>query len=172
MRPRRVSKTAIRVNVGGDEYTDSSGQRWEADRAYAPGSWGCMSLHSTDILKTTDNIDGTDDPPLFQTMRVGEELIYRFHLPGGSYRVNLLFAEIYWDSPEAERQDVYIQGERVLRDFNIFDEAGHDRALLKSFRSSLSKGELEIKFVGRSLPMHSGARINAIEIIPSPKGGK
>ncbi|HIC96703.1 TPA: hypothetical protein EYP12_08820, partial [Candidatus Bipolaricaulota bacterium] len=81
------------------------------------------------------------------------------------YEVGLLFAEIYWETGSAEQQDVYIQGKRVLRAFNIFDEVGHDVALVKRFKTQVKEGKLEIRFVGRSLPMHSGARACAIEVI-------
>jgi len=52
----------------------------------------------------------------------------------------------------------------VLKNFNIFDEAGHDNVLEKSFSTKVNQGYLEIKFIGHSLPMHSGARACAIEI--------
>ncbi|RKY73902.1 MAG: hypothetical protein DRQ14_03275, partial [Candidatus Latescibacterota bacterium] len=106
------------------------------------------------------------DPELFRSVRMGEEMVYRFDLPDGEYEVRILFAEIYWETGSAEQQDVYIQGKRVLRAFNIFDEAGHDTALVKTFRTKVADGKLEIRFVGRSLPMHSGARACAIEILP------
>jgi len=93
-------------------------------------------------------------------------MVYRFDVPNGDYEVGILFAEIYWETGSAEQQDVYIQGRRVLRAFNIFDEAGHDVALVKKFRTKVTDGKLEVRFVGRSLPMHSGARACAIEIKP------
>jgi len=78
--------------------------------------------------------------------------------------VRILFAEIYWETGSAEQQNVYVQGKRVLRAFNIFDETGHDAALAKRFKTKVTEGKLEVRFVGRSLPMHSGARACAIEV--------
>lgn len=163
-------QTLVRVNVGGPQYLDYSGRLWAEDRAYYRGGWGCLNIADTDTLSTSHPIKGTADPALFQTVRMGEELKYRFDLPNGSYKVRLLFAEIYWESSAAEPQDIYVQGVRVLREFNIFDEAGHDAALIKEFQADVTKGYLEIRFVGRSLPMHSGARVCAIEIQPSATG--
>ncbi len=154
----------IRINIGGRKYVDSSGNVWEEDRAYHSGSYGCLDMPTTDILKTTDDISNTDDQPLFQTMRVGEKMRYRFDLPNGKYRVHILFAEIYWESSDAEEEDVYIQGEKVLSHFNIFDEAGHDSALYKDFVAQVTEERLEINFVGISLPMHAGARSCAVEV--------
>ncbi|RKY73354.1 hypothetical protein DRQ00_12510 [candidate division KSB1 bacterium] len=140
------------------------GEIWHADKAYTPGSWGCLNLPQTDVLTTTDPISNTQDSKLFQSVRMGEEMVYRFDVPNGDYEVGIFFAEIYWETGSAEQQDVYIQGKRVLRAFNIFDEAGHDVALVKRFKTKVTDEKLEVRFVGRSLPMHSGARACAIEI--------
>lgn len=154
----------IRVNIGGRRYGDSSGNVWEEDKAYHSGSYGCLDMPTTDILKTTDDISGTNDQTLFQTMRVGEKMRYRFDLPNGKYLVRILFAEIYWESSDAEEEDVYIQEDKVLSHFNIFDEAGHDAAICKEFVTEVTKERLDITFVGISLPMHAGARACAIEV--------
>ena len=154
----------IRINIGGHRYVDSSGNVWEEDKAYHSGSYGCLDMPTTDILKTTDDISGTNDQHLFQTMRMGEKMRYRFDLPKGKYRVRILFAEIYWESGDAEEEDIYIQGDKVLSHFNIFDEAGHDTALCKEFVTQVTEERLEINFVGISLPMHGGARACALEV--------
>jgi len=161
-----TQENCIRVNVGAQRYKDKEGNIWHADKAYVKGSWGCLNLPQTDTLSTSDLISDTSDSELFQTIRMGEEIIYRFDLPNGDYQVEFLFAEIYWETGSAEQQDVYIQGKRVLKDFDIYDEVGHDRALKKKFKAKVTQGYLEIKFIGRSLPMHSGARVCAIEIKP------
>ena len=156
----------IRVNLGDEEYRASKGEIWHADKAYTPGSWGCLNIAQTDVLTTTDPISNTQDMKLFQSIRMGEEIGYRFDLPNGGYEVEILFAEIYWETGSAEQQDVYVQGRRVLRAFNIFDEAGHDAALVKRCRAKVPDGKLEVRFVGRSLPMHSGARACGLEVKP------
>ena len=154
----------IRINIAGPRYIDSSGNVWEEDRAYHSGSYGCLDMPTTDILKTTDNISGTNDQPIFQTMRMGEKMRYRFDLLNGKYRVRILFAETYWESSDAEAENVYIQEEEVLSHFNIFDEAGHDTALCKDFVTQVTEKHLEINFVGISLPMHGGARACGVEV--------
>ena len=154
----------VRINVGSRKYKDKRGNLWDADKAYAKGSWGCLNLPRTDILNTSDPILNTPDAELFQTIRMGEELIYRFDVPNGDYVIRLLFAEIYWETSFGEQQDVYIQHRRVLENFDIYDEAGHDKALEKIFKTKINQGSLEIRFIGRSLPMHSGARVCAIEV--------
>ena len=155
---------AVRVNIGGADYVDHNGETWTGDRAYHKGSWGCTNLPATGVMTTADPISGTNDPGLFQTSRVGEQMTYRFDVLNGTYRVRILFAETYWESSDAEQQDVYVQGRKVLSNFNVFDEAGHDSALEKSFEVNVRNGVLEVRFVGVSLPMHAGARASAIEI--------
>lgn len=159
-----MANAVIRLNIGGSKYIDHEGNIWQEDRAYHAGSCGCLDMPTTDVLKTPDVISATNDPVLFQTMRVGEKMRYRFSLPSGEYRVRLLFAETYWESSDAEEEDVYIQGEKVLSHFNIFDEVGHDAALEKVFVTQVTDESLEISFVGISLPMHAGARACAIEV--------
>jgi len=170
--PSVARKGVVRINLGGPDYTDSRGKRWEADRAYAPRGFGCANLPETDVLTTTDDIAGAADAPLFQSMRTAERMVYRFDVPNRAYTVRLLFAETYWETADAERQDIYLQGKRVLRDFNIFDDAGHDAALEKQFDVKVTSGTLEIRFEATSLPMHNGARACAIAVEPVPKTRK
>ena len=163
---------SIRVNIAGGDYTDGEGCRWQADKAYGPGSWGCANMPETDVLTTADDIAGTGDAALYRSMRTGERLVYRFDVPNGSYAVSIHFAEIYWESSDAERQEVYVQGKRVLEDFNIYDDAGHDAALVKSFEARVTKRTLEVRFEATSLPMHNGARACAIAVEPISKARK
>ena len=171
-RSTRGPRRPIRVNLGGPGYTDNDGRVWEADRAYHTGSWGCLDMPRTDVLSTGDEIAGTEDAPLFRTVRTGEEMRYRFDLPNGTYRVRVLFAEIYWDTTAAERQEVYLQGKRVLHNFSPFAEVGHDVAVEKEFPTKVTGGNLELRFVGLSFPMHCGAHACAIEVQPERRARK
>ena len=154
----------LRVNVGGGKTRDFAGHTWLADREYSPGGWGCLDTPTTDIQSTGDQIGGTNIPKVLRSMRVGEKLRYLFDVPNGTYRVTLMFAEIYWTTADAEQQEVRVQGKRVLSNFNIFDVVGHDAAFEKSVEAVVADGKLEIACRGLSLPMHSGARISGIEI--------
>lgn len=155
----------VRVNIGGGRYVSVKRDAWEADRAYSRGNWGCLDMASTDVLSTGDDVAGTDDPVLFRTIRMGEMFRYRFDLGPGKYLVRILFAEIYWETRDAEYQDVYLNGHKKISNYNIFDEVGHDVAIGKEFRLKIGEEGLELKFIGRSLPMHSGARACAIEVL-------
>ncbi len=154
----------IRVNVGGKQLTSWGGTVWQADRDYVEGGWGCLDTGTTGIQTTADDVANSDNVAVFNTMRVGERLRYRFDLPNGTYRVRLLFAEIYWTTSDAEQQQVRVQGKAVLSHFNIFDQTGHDAAYEKVVKAKVTSGRLDIECIGQSLPMHSGARISAIEV--------
>ena len=162
--------SGIRVNLGDGRYMASDGSVWEADRAYAKGAWGCLDMARTDVLTTGDAIAGTTDAPLYQSMRVGERFRYLFDVEAGDYIVRIHFAEIYWESADAEAQDVFLNGRRVISNYNIYDEAGHDSAAWREFRVRVDEGPIEVMFEGRSLPMHSGARACALEVLHAGDG--
>ena len=122
-------------------------------------------MPDTDVLTTANEITGTDDPTVFQSIRVGERFRYRFDVGPGTYLIRLFFAEIYWESSDAELQDVYINDRRVVKEYNIFNDVGHDTADVKEFNTRVREGGLEVRFVGRSLPMHSGARCCGIHVV-------
>ncbi|MHC4562840.1 MAG: sulfatase-like hydrolase/transferase [Planctomycetota bacterium] len=164
LRTGQAQQLIIRVNVGGPEVTDWSGKTWRSDRDYVAGSWGCLDAPVTDILTTTEAIACVEDERIHQSMRQGERLRYRFDLPNGTYKVRLLFTEIYWCSSDAEKQAVRVQGKTVLDHFNIFDDAGANTEYDTTVTAKVTHGHLDIHCVGQSLPMHSGARISAIEI--------
>jgi chitinase len=82
------SFTPIRVNTGGNAYTDGASNVWSADTGYNTGS----------TASTGSAIAGTTDDALYQTNRWdaggGSELEYTFTVPNGVYEVNLLFAAV------------------------------------------------------------------------------
>ncbi|OIW11601.1 hypothetical protein TanjilG_15295 [Lupinus angustifolius] len=78
---------------------------------------------------------------------------YGFCLENGDYTVKLHFAEIMFTDDNTFRSlgrrvfDVYIQGERVLKDFNIEDEAqGVGKEVIKQFPAHVTSNDLEIRF--------------------------
>jgi len=159
-----IEQFMIRVNVGGQEVTDWTGKTWAADREYVAGSWGCLDSATTDVLSTDEAVACVEDVNILQSMRQGERLRYRFDVPNGTYHVRLLFAEIYWTSSDAERQQVRVQGKTILNHFNIFDDAGKNTEYEKVVTAKVTRGRLDVDCIGQSLPMHSGARVSAIEV--------
>ncbi|KAK8602713.1 hypothetical protein V6N13_084918 [Hibiscus sabdariffa] len=96
----------------------------------------------------------TLDSELFQTARISASSLryYGLGLENGNYTVRLQFAEIQiqdtsgWQSLGRRLFDIYIQGSRVLEDFDIKSEAGgiSRRAVTRQFTAVVSENYLEI----------------------------
>lgn len=132
----------IRINCGyaSQTYVSTSGEQWLTDR-YATGGDG---------LYTNDAIANTADRYLYATARYGlyGDFEYRIHVPNGSYRLTLKFAEIrYWNKGDRVFH-VFVNGARVLRDFDIVAEAGPRAAIDRSFGVDVDGGVIHIEFKG------------------------
>ncbi len=161
--PEKGYNYLYRVNCGGGDFTDENGNIWSADVHKKDGNyWGSLSwtdqfgnlpnfLASQRITK--DPIDGTRDWELFQTFRYGrDKLKYQFPLPDGEYLVEMYFIEPWWgtdrsmDCEDYRIFDVAISGDTVLKNLDIWKEAGHDKLLKKTVTASSRNGMLEISF--------------------------
>ncbi len=151
-----------RVNCGGVDYTDINGVRWTADRDFAPGlnhgslSWAAeyagLSPRFGSQRESAEVIRGTDDQALFQSYRYGRhKLRYRFAVPDGDYRVELYFAEPWYGTGGGDCAgwrlfDVALNGQTVLRDVDLWREAGFAGALKKVVNAKVSGGWLDVSF--------------------------
>ena len=86
------------VNVGGPAYTDSQGQPWQADQAYAPGGWGYAGTSQT--YAASNRHQRHQRPTLYQSERYGMSQ-YVFDVLPGTYSVTMKFAEIYFQTSPA-----------------------------------------------------------------------
>ena len=159
----------ILVNAGGRGYVDRRGRRWFKDQEYIPGKWGYTTETYTDVLSTSDEIEGTLNPYLYQSQRFGQSFSYIFHIPNGRYKVTLHFAEIIMNIGGIEFFDVYLQGKLILRSYNIFNDAGgRNIAVRKSFVCEVTENQLTIQFIGLTEPQQEAAKVSAIEIESLP----
>jgi beta-galactosidase len=152
-----------RVNCGGSEFTDLDGNTWLTDtHKNGQNTWGSLSW--TDKFEklpdfyasqrsTFDPILGTRDQALFQSFRYGaDKLSYEFPAADGEYLVELYFVEPWYgtggglDCKGWRLFDVAINDTIVLKDFDIWSEAGHDKALKKSFVIKSKGGKITISF--------------------------
>ncbi|MFH6998803.1 malectin domain-containing carbohydrate-binding protein [Flavobacterium sp. FlaQc-57] len=175
-----------RVNCGGSELTDSSGNVWSTDtHKSGANTWGSLSW--TDNFEklpdfyasqrtTFDPIDGTKDEALFQSFRYGAyKLSYEFPVPNGEYLVELYFTEPWYgtggglDCKGWRLFDVAINDNVVLKDFDIWAEVGHDKALKKKFIVKSINGKIKISFPNVKA---SQAIISAIAIATKDKNIK
>jgi hypothetical protein len=143
----------IRVNAGGNAYTDSLTQTWAADTGYQQGV----------PYSTASPISGTADQTLYQTLRYSSSgpLTYQFTVANGSRTVNLKFAEIYYTSAGQRVFDVVINGVTVTSHLDIFAAAGAaNKALDISYPVTVSGGRVTITLI----PVTGLPTVNAIEI--------
>jgi hypothetical protein len=164
-RPMTGYNYIYRVNCGGPEHTDKHGSVWMADgessqvtswtsRSWASGNKGLPFAFGSQ-RRTFDPVNGTDDDVLFQTFRYGRhKLAYEFPVPDGEYQVELFFTEPWYGRggnlacPGWRVFDVAINNSIVLNDFDIWKEAGFNRAMKKTVKATVKGGRLVISFPG------------------------
>jgi len=151
----------LRVNAGGNKYIDSQSNTWQADQVYVSGSWGSYGTDNTIDRGTAYAISGTVDDRIYQTLRYDLDG-YRFDIANSTYTVTLHFAETWFTSPNERVFDVSIEGQSVIKNLDIFSEAGYSTALTKTFTNVIvTDGQLNVVFDSSvDLP-----QINGIEIL-------
>jgi len=160
-----AARTAFRINCGDTEsYTDGAGNTWAADQDwYAGRTWGVDGGMTSD--RGHLGINGTDAPRVYEMERYSM-YAYKFTLPDGKYTVRLHFCETYEGIMAAGERvfSVNIQGKEVLKDLDVFKEAGGPlNPLVKEFKGvSVENGQLVIGFT----PSIENPEINGIEITP------
>ena len=151
----------IRINTGGDAFTDSRGNHWDADKYYKEGQ----------TYTTTANIGYTTDDTLFQSERFQKNLAYAIPVENGDYTVNLNFAENYFDAAGKRVFDVSVEGALKLDNFDIYAAAGgKNQQVQESFQVKVTDEILNLD-LNASV---DNAKLSAIEVLkaapePLPK---
>jgi hypothetical protein len=168
---RRGRMNPIRIAARDHSYSDHAGNVWQSDRYYSGGQ---LAVHITRIP-----VSPTPDPNLYSGERYGN-FSYAIPVAPGKYKVTLRFAETYWAVPNRSPSipdqngsleggpgsrvfDVYCNGQVLLRNFDIFKEAGGTlKALDKTFHNLEpdAQGKLNLSFV----PVTDYACLNALEV--------
>ncbi|KAH9310234.1 hypothetical protein KI387_038145, partial [Taxus chinensis] len=92
------------------------------------------------------------DPELYRTARISPTSLryYGLGLQNGSYTIELHFAEIQFPAKTAKGRrifDVYIQGDKVLKDFDIMEAAGEKNlVVVMNYTINITQTFLEIHF--------------------------
>jgi hypothetical protein len=154
----------IRITMQPTSFVDHQGQRWRADDYYVNG------FRSTERRKVT----GTQDPELFGAERFGH---FRYAIPvdrRGTYTVVLHFAEFYY-GPQlpggggagSRIFHVFCNGQTLLRDYDIYKEAGSLRVVTKTFTGikPSAQGKINLMFE----PVVNNATVSGIEILDESK---
>ncbi|KAI4333318.1 hypothetical protein L6164_018146 [Bauhinia variegata] len=188
------------IKCGGPQITSSSGVVYERDNdtlgpatyyvkdtdRWAVSNVGLFTGNNNPQYKSTvtNQFTNTLDSELFQTARLSASSLryYGLGLENGNYNITLQFAETSilgtattWKSLGRRVFDIYIQGNLVLKDFDIQREAGgvSYRAVQKEFRVPVTENYLEVHlfWAGKGtccIPAQGtyGPLIQAINAIP------
>jgi hypothetical protein len=158
-------KAIMRVNCGDTkEYTDLTGATWSADQALAAGAKFGATGGLTVVRPAIKDLEATQMARVYLTEHYSMTH-YTFALPKGTYTVRLHFCETY-EGIKAAGQRVFtvkVQGNEVLKDLDVFKEAGGwGKPLVNELRNvEVTDGKLVIEFV----PKTQNAEINGIEIL-------
>ncbi|KAI8534007.1 hypothetical protein RHMOL_Rhmol10G0054700 [Rhododendron molle] len=171
--------------LGPATYYVSSTNRWAVSNV---GRFG----DNNNSIYTSDSSSPffANNPELFKTARISPASLryYGLGLVNGNYTVSLQFAEITilnsptgWESLGRRVFDIYIQGNLVLKDFDIKKEADGNsfQAVPKNFPAQVSDNYLEIHlfWAGKGtccIPTAGtyGPSISAISVTRDPTGKK
>ncbi|CAH9144712.1 unnamed protein product [Cuscuta epithymum] len=170
---QKASASSFSINCGGKQTVSVSGTQFDDDSetlgpaSYYMGSNEHWSVSSSGIFihnpngpiytaQTDSQITHTLDSELYKTARISPTSLryYGLGLKNGIYSIDLHFSEIQMDDSQDSWKglgrrlfDIYIQGERVVQDFNVKEEArGSKKALLKNFRANVTNNVLDIHF--------------------------
>lgn len=176
----------INVMLGSRRYFEDKANDiiWIPEKEYTPGSWGFIG--GKQYVKRTRsgqqpasdlNIPGTDDDPVYQTMRTDIDA-FKLDVPDGQYTISLYWAElqskeekkalVYNLGDDALKEDfsdrifgVSINGKHVLSDLNLAQEYGERYPVIKKFviNTSYNQG-ITIDFhPGKGEPMLNAIRV-------------
>lgn len=156
--PHRLNPIRIYFRESG--HTDASGHVWMPE-SYSAG--GQLAQHPQPVA-------GARDQELYVAERFGH---FSFAIPvdAGSYRLSLHFAEKFFgpDNPAglggagSRLFDVQCNGVALLREFDIFKEAGANRACVKTFQGLKPNGQG--KLVVSFSPIRDYASLYALETV-------
>lgn len=156
-----VSDYLQAVNAGGKAYTDSSGDVWVKDQAYAAGGWGYMQKGS--VNSTKQAISGTTDPAMYQDLR-SDAYGYRYdNVPNGIYQIDFRFAELDKVKLGQRLFDAIVEDTVVLPAHDIQYEVGRFAAEARTFFVEVTDGRLDVRLIKRS--GSKPAVINALRVI-------
>lgn len=161
--PPTGKRLEIRVNCGAYEpFTDKHGRLWLADQElYSGRQWGADD--GMTVERTYLQIEDTDIPQIYQYERYSMGS-YVFNVPNGKYTVRLHFAETYEGITEPGMRifSVSIQGQTVLKDLDLYQRCGPNKAFVQEYKAvEVKDGKLVIGFT----PNIENPEINGIEVI-------
>ena len=171
----KLNKEALRVNVGTHVYfkDESNNDIWISDQHYQKGSFGYVDgeVYLKNVGKfqgTASAISGTENDPLYQTMREGLSA-YKFDVQKGQYKITLLLTEPEYN---ASTENIYNLNEvraKAIEGLRSFDISINNTLYKKDLNLARDYGPLKAV----KLSFEAEARNDeGINIQFSPNAGK
>jgi hypothetical protein len=147
----------IRINAGGENYTDTFGRKWSADNSFVAGT-----------AYTSERLVGvTPDTLLDRSERYGTDFSYAIAVENGTYDLNLSFIENFFNQAGGRVFDITVEGQLIFDDFDVWTEVGMDTLLIKTIEDiQVSDGVLDVNFKSSA----SNAFIQGIEVLAAGTG--
>ncbi len=140
----------INVNCGASDLTVCRDRTWQADRRYRAGEWGYIGGENTYV---NDFVRGEQCCELHRYQR--QSMVeYRFDLPPGWYKLDLIFSENQYHSPNMRIMDIAVEGEVILEGLDVYGCAGRNYSYPVYLYVQVLVGVLNIEFrpsIGASL---------------------
>ena len=154
-----------RISAGNpNNVTDCLANVWVKDQAYTVSSFG-YSGGTTGFLNNTISNVCTSVYSLYQRERYSTSsagFSYLFDCPVGVYETTLLEAENWTNVPNGRVFNVFIEGQQVLTNFDIFAAAGGKSIpVTRIFTNAVADAQLKIDF----LPIIDNARASGIQVL-------
>jgi Malectin domain/IPT/TIG domain len=156
----------VRINAGGAAYTDSLGNKWEAD---AKNAYYSKGGNKGTRGATTASISGTADGTVYQSYRVftfGTPTPFLYVIPvpiSGKYTVVLHFCEVDLTRATvgARVMDIWIEGKLFRQSFDIATTAkGVFIAVVLKVTETITDGSVSVELK----PVTHNPIISAIEV--------
>jgi hypothetical protein len=159
-----ITNTVIAINAGGSAVAEAAeGSQaaftWLADQDFTGGT-----VTSTGSAINTSLVPNPAPQAVYQTNRYGPMTYLIPGLtPGGTYIVDLDFAETYWTAPGERLFNVSINGKQVLNSYDIFASAGSENTATEQsfFTTADNTGAITITLVTGAA---DNPQINGIQI--------
>jgi Malectin domain/IPT/TIG domain len=138
-------------------YVDSLARTWLPDQFFQGGT----------TTSNTFPIANTVDDKLYNEERVGDEIMYNFSVPIGTFQVNLFFAETVFSEQDQRLFDIIIEEALVETSVDLIKFAGGPKTAVRlQFFQLVEDGFLEIRLVKSPSCLDASVpTISAIEIV-------
>jgi glycosidase len=143
--------------------TDCSGNVWLADTNYSLGAFGYSGGTNGYVDNSITGIC-TSGQSLYQREHYSTTtngFFYQFDCPEGVYQVTLLEAETYWSGPKDREFNVFIQGQQVLTNYDIYAATGGmNIPITLLFTNNVTNSQLQILFIS----VIDNARVSGVQV--------